>query len=186
MSNFVKFIQSSVKNTRNWSISYALSSELKMTCYSVNLQITKWSLEMLDKEQWCFVWPHAFAYLGPCCVSGQHWQLFWTWSSFFFLAGFYPAVRWHQFQLDRRALGEDFSYSQWKWLSDCAFTFVCQIRFASQRENETRVSLDESRWKTNHKWDVGCWRLCWHFLSYYVEFKGFGVFNHCSGFWKIE
>lgn len=59
----------------------------------------------------------------------------------------------------------------WKWLLDCKLTSVCQIRFTWEARNETRVILFESQWKTNNKWDVDCWRLCWHILHWTLNLK---------------
>lgn len=180
-----------LKNTR--SISHTGSCLWKMVCVSVNLEIKlklkitdAWSRTRVLCEDTCFWFLHAR------WVSEQHWQLFRTQSLLVSFLAFpnelilHPTVGWHHFQLNWRALGGDFSYAQWKLLSDCAFTSVCWIRFTSEHGNETTLSLFESQWKTNHKWGIDSWRLCWHFLSYYVEFKSFGVLITALDFERLH
>lgn len=70
----------------------------------------------------------------------------------FLMSMFYPTVS------SLRRQGSDFQ----------TVHLLLFVRFVSPEVTEIkRVIPSEPQWETKHKWDMDCWRLCWHILSWY-------------------
>lgn len=67
----------------------------------------------------------------------------------------------------------------------CIYLCLSNLFHGNMERKQEKACLNHNE-KTNHKWDIDCWRLCWHLLRYYVEFKGFGVFNHALDFERLH